>query len=63
MFSCEICEIFKNTFFYRIPQMTASEQIQEISVVQCVVKWCPGHLAQIYLCYLAQVYLCYPISC
>ena len=25
VFSCEICEIFKNTFFYRIPPVTASK--------------------------------------
>ena len=32
VFSCEICEIFKNTFFSRTPPMAASEQTQEISV-------------------------------
>ena len=26
--SCEICEIFKNTFFYRTPQVTSWESIQ-----------------------------------
>ena len=25
MISCEICEIFKNTFFYRTPQVAASD--------------------------------------
>ena len=25
MFPCEICEIFKNTYFYRTPPETASE--------------------------------------
>ena len=25
MFSCEICEIFKNTYFYRTPPVAASE--------------------------------------
>ena len=25
VFSCEFCEIFKNTFFYRIPPVAASE--------------------------------------
>ena len=25
MFSCEFCEIFQNTFFYRIPPVAASE--------------------------------------
>ena len=25
VFSCEICEIFKNTFFYRTPPAAASE--------------------------------------
>ena len=24
MLSCEICEIFKNTFFYRVPPVAAS---------------------------------------
>ena len=27
VFSCEFCEISKNTFFYRIPLMTASDKI------------------------------------
>ena len=52
---CEIWESLKNTFFYRTPLLAASEQIQEISVVHWVTKWCSGHLAQIYLSY--------PISC
>ena len=43
------------TPFFLAPLMTASEQIQEISVVHCVAKWCSGHLAQ--------VYLSYPILC
>ena len=55
MFSLEIYEIFKNTFFCRKPPVTASEQIQEVSVVHCATKWCSDHLAQ--------VYLCYPILC
>ena len=38
VFSCEICEIFKNPFFSRTPAMAASEQTQEISVVHCVTK-------------------------
>ena len=25
MFSCEICDIFKNTYFYETPTMAASE--------------------------------------
>ena len=52
--SCEICEIFKNTFFNITPPVAASEQTQEISVAHCVAKWCSG--------YLAQAYLSYPIS-
>ena len=44
VFSCEICDIFKNNFFYRTPPVTASEQTQEIYVVHCVAKWCSGHL-------------------
>ena len=55
VFSCEICEIFKNTAFYRTPPVAASAQTQEISVVDCVAKWFSGHLVQ--------VYLRYPISC
>ena len=55
VFSCEICDIFKNTFFYRTLPVAASEQTQEIYVVHCVAKWCSGHLAQ--------VYFSYPISC
>ena len=27
VFSCEFCEISKNTFFYRIPFMTVSDEI------------------------------------
>ena len=38
VFSCEICERFKNIFFYRAPLVAASEQIQEISMVHCVAK-------------------------
>ena len=58
LFSCEISDIFKNTFFYRTPPVAASEQTQEIYVVycvHCVEKWCSGHLAQVY-------HSC-PISC
>ena len=29
VFSCEICEIFKNTFFYRTPLVAASEMIPD----------------------------------
>ena len=32
MFSYEINDIFKNTFFYRTPPVAASEQTQEIYV-------------------------------
>ena len=42
--SCEICENFKKTFFYRTPPVTASEQTQEISVVH-LGKGFFGHLA------------------
>ena len=41
VFSCEICEIFKNTFFYRTPPLGAYEQTQEIYVVHCVAKMTP----------------------
>ena len=36
VFFCEICQIIKNTFFYRTPPVAASEQTQEIFVVHCV---------------------------
>ena len=38
VFSCEIYNIFQNTFFYRAPPVAASEQTQEIYVVHCVVQ-------------------------
>ena len=44
MFSCEICELFRNTFFYRTPPAAAYEQTQEISVV---------HLAKGFFGYLS----------
>ena len=28
VFACKICEIFKNTFFYRTPSMVASEKAE-----------------------------------
>ena len=31
MFSCEFCEISKNTFFYRTPPVAASEYLKECS--------------------------------
>ena len=31
----EICKILKNTFFYRTTPVAVSEQIQDISVVDC----------------------------
>ena len=39
MFSCEICESFKNTFFYRTPPVAASEQTQDISLCGEVMFW------------------------
>ena len=30
MFSCELCEIFKNTFFYRAPPVAASVTIWKL---------------------------------
>ena len=33
LFSCEICEIFKNTFFYRTPLVAASEIIQNTKIL------------------------------
>ena len=39
VFSCEFCEIFKNTFFYRAPPVAASEKLKAEAVVQkCSVK-------------------------
>ena len=29
MFSCKICELFKNTFFYRTPPVAASENNEQ----------------------------------
>ena len=34
VFPCEVCEIFKNTFFYRTPPVTVSE-IKEVFNFQC----------------------------
>ena len=39
VFSCEFCEIFKNTFCYRTPPVAASEKLKAEAVVQrCSVK-------------------------
>ena len=39
MFSCEFCEIFKNTFFHRTPPVAASEKLKAEAVVRrCSVK-------------------------
>ena len=38
VFSCEICEIFKNTFFKTTPPVAASEQTQEVSVVHSMAN-------------------------
>ena len=35
VFSCEFCEIFKNTFFYRTPQVTASDCFWSFVVLSC----------------------------
>ena len=32
MFSCEFCETFKNTFFYRTPQVAVSEKSQQFTM-------------------------------
>ena len=55
VFSSEMCEIFKDTFFYRTPPVAASDQTYEISVVHCVAK--------VFFCHLEQVNLGCPISC
>ena len=44
VFSCEIGELFKSTFFYRTPPVAASEQTQEISVIHLAKEFF-GHLA------------------
>ena len=44
VFSCEICEFFKNKFFNRTPPVAASEQTQEITVVYLATGFF-GHLA------------------
>ena len=33
MFSCEFCEIFKTTFFYRTPPVAASVYIKDICLL------------------------------
>ena len=39
MFSCEFCEIFKNTYFHRTPPVAASEKLKVEAVVRrCSVK-------------------------
>ena len=39
MFSCEFCEIFKNTFFPRTPPVAASEELKAEAVVRrCSAK-------------------------
>ena len=39
VFSCEFCEIFKNTFFHRTPLVAASKKLKAEPVVQrCSVK-------------------------
>ena len=39
MFSCYICEIFKNIFFYKAPPVAASEFAFIIEVVEDVVNY------------------------
>ena len=38
VFSCEICEIFQNTFFYRTPLMAASEAASEVSKITLFLR-------------------------
>ena len=39
VFSCELCDIFKNTFFQRAPPVAASEKLKAEAVVRrCSVK-------------------------
>ena len=39
VFSCEFCEIFKNTFFHQAPLVAASEKLKaEAAVRRCYVK-------------------------
>ena len=38
MFSCEFCEIFNNTFFYRTPPEAASERKKETARTITITK-------------------------
>ena len=44
VFSCEICENFKNTIFYRIPPVAAWEQYEVIGWEDFIYKinFCPN---------------------
>ena len=49
MFSCEFCKIFNNTFFYRTPQVAASEKSQQFTMT--VLKSLQKLLAINYITY------------
>ena len=38
VFSCEFCEIFKNTFFYRTPPVTASISTSSKSTIKTIAS-------------------------
>ena len=38
MFSCEFCEIFKNTLFYRIPPVATSDTPQKLPNTHAKIK-------------------------
>ena len=45
--SCEFCEIFKNTYFYRTP-MVAASKAYIFSIVEAAVRRCSENMQQIY---------------
>ena len=38
MFSCEFCEIFKNTFFYRTPTVAVSDYLMSFGLLLVFLK-------------------------
>ena len=41
-FPVKFVEVLRAPFFYRTSLVAASEQVQEIPVGNCVIKWCSG---------------------
>ena len=46
VFSCEFCEISKNSFFIEHLRVTASEKTSKTSYVRSMYILCPGGIAQ-----------------